>query len=39
MRILIIAMLALLIGSALATTAGACPSGYAPCGRGVCCPK
>lgn len=38
MRPLRIVLLALLLSLALAPPASACPSGYAPCGQGVCCP-
>ena len=38
MRIILVGLLALLLGGLLSETANACPSGYVPCGRGVCCP-
>jgi hypothetical protein len=38
MRSVTIILLALFFGAALAPPASACPSGYAPCGQGVCCP-
>jgi hypothetical protein len=39
MRSIIFGLLILMLGNALATSAQACPPGYDPCGRGVCCPR
>jgi hypothetical protein len=38
MRLLILSLFALLLVGAMAPGAHACPDGYVPCGRGVCCP-
>ena len=39
MRIILTGLLVLLLGGLLSGAANACPPGYEPCGRGVCCPR
>jgi hypothetical protein len=39
MRIIQIGLLVVLLSGLLSGAANACPAGYQPCGRGVCCPR
>lgn len=39
MRVILVALLALFVTGLWSEAANACPPGYEPCGRGVCCPR